>query len=119
MEILSSSLLRPHRPGAADARADAHAWRGEAVGLDLNTWIVNPSTGYIVNWNNAPARQWRTGDTLEMWGSVHRVQLLDHFVQQRLENLQAKLDTKFEKLQTRLNEKFAEQRERHGCPPAE
>jgi penicillin G amidase len=79
----------PLRPAGLDPRlpalpGSAHAWRGESVGLALNTWIVNPSTGYVANWNNAPARGWRTGDTLEMWGSVHRVQLLDHFVQQRL-----------------------------------
>lgn len=79
----------PLRDPALDPRlpalpGDAHAWRGEVVGLGLNTWVANPSTGYVVNWNNAPARQWRTGDTLEMWGSVHRVQLLDHFVRERL-----------------------------------
>ncbi|MEK6976649.1 MAG: penicillin acylase family protein [Candidatus Thermoplasmatota archaeon] len=73
--------LDPRLPALAGA---ANAWRGEAVGLALNTWAINPSTGYVANWNNAPARLWRTGDTLEMWGSVHRVQLLDHFVQQRL-----------------------------------
>lgn len=78
---LRSPGLDPRLPALA---GDAHAWRGESVGLALNTWIVNPSTGYVANWNNAPARLWRTGDTLEMWGSVHRVQLLDHFVQRRL-----------------------------------
>lgn len=79
----------PLRDPALDIRlpalaGSAHAWRGEAVGLDLGTWVVNPSRGYAVNWNNAPAEGWRTGDTLEMWGSVHRVQLLDHVVQRRL-----------------------------------
>ncbi len=80
----------PLRPAGLDPRlpalsGSANQWRGEAVGLDLNAWVVNPSTGYVVNWNNAPARQWRTGDTLEMWGSVHRVQLLDHFARQRID----------------------------------
>lgn len=61
-----------------------HEWRGEAVGLGLQTSIVNPSTGYVANWNNAPAKGWRTGDMLMNWGTAHRVQLLDHFVQQKL-----------------------------------
>lgn len=73
--------LDPRFPALAGS---AHAWRGEAVGLGLQTSIVNPSTGYVANWNNAPAKGWRTGDGLQNWGSVHRVQLLDHFVQQRL-----------------------------------
>ena len=73
--------LDPRFPALAGA---AHAWRGEAVGLGLQTNIVNPSTGYVANWNNAPAKGWRTGDGLQNWGSVHRVQLLDHFVAERL-----------------------------------
>jgi penicillin G amidase len=62
----------------------AHAWRGEAIGLGLQTSVLNPSTGYVANWNNAPAKGWRTGDMLQNWGTAHRVQLLDHFVQQAL-----------------------------------
>jgi penicillin G amidase len=73
--------LDPRFPALAGS---AHAWRGEAIGLGLQTSIVNPSTGYVAQWNNAPAKGWRTGDGLQSWGSVHRVQLLDHFVTQRL-----------------------------------
>ncbi|HUR25097.1 MAG TPA: penicillin acylase family protein [Candidatus Thermoplasmatota archaeon] len=73
--------LDPRFPALAGS---AHGWRGEAVGLGLQTSIINPSTGYVANWNNAPAKGWRTGDGLQNWGSVHRVQLLDHFVAQRL-----------------------------------
>jgi penicillin amidase len=79
----------PLRDPALDPRfpalgGSAHGWRGEAVGLGLQTSIVNPSTGYVAQWNNAPAKGWRTGDGLQNWGTVHRVQLLDHFVAQRL-----------------------------------
>lgn len=78
---LRDPALDPRFPALA---GDAHAWRGEAVGLGLQTSIVNPSTGYVANWNNAPANGWRTGDGLMNWGSTHRVQLLDHFVRERL-----------------------------------
>lgn len=81
----------PLRDAGIDPRfpalsGSAHAWRGEAIGLGLQTYIVNPSTGYVVNWNNAPAKGWRTGDQLMNWGSTHRVQLLDHFVQERMKD---------------------------------
>lgn len=78
---LRDPSLDPRFPALAGS---AHAWRGEAIGLGLQTHILNPSTGYVANWNNAPAKGWRTGDVLQNWGSVHRVQLLDHFVTQRL-----------------------------------
>lgn len=78
---LRDPALDPRFPALAGS---AHGWRGEAVGLGLQTSILNPSTGYVANWNNAPAKGWRTGDMLMNWGSAHRVQLLDHVVQQRL-----------------------------------
>jgi hypothetical protein len=37
------------------------------------------------------------------------------FVQDRLKDLQARLDKQFADLQDRLNKKFAELRNRHGC----
>ncbi|MEA3136999.1 MAG: penicillin amidase [Thermoplasmata archaeon] len=78
---LRDPSLDPRFPALAGS---AYGWRGEAVGLGLQTSITNPSTGYVAQWNNAPAKGWRTGDGLQNWGSVHRVQLLDHFVTQRL-----------------------------------
>ncbi|MFA5943867.1 MAG: penicillin acylase family protein, partial [Candidatus Thermoplasmatota archaeon] len=78
---LRDPTLDPRFPALGGS---AHGWRGEAVGLGLQTSIINPSTGYVAQWNNAPAKGWRTGDGLQNWGSVHRVQLLDRFVTQRL-----------------------------------
>lgn len=78
---LRDPTLDPRFPALAGS---GHAWRGEAIGLGLQTTILNPSTGYVAQWNNAPAKGWRTGDGLQNWGSVHRVQVLDHFVTQRL-----------------------------------
>ncbi|MHB1261654.1 MAG: penicillin acylase family protein [Thermoplasmatota archaeon] len=78
---LRDPTLDPRFPALAGSD---HAWRGEAVGLGLQTSVLNPSTGYVAQWNNAPAKGWRTGDGLQNWGSVHRVQVLDHFVAQRL-----------------------------------
>lgn len=39
--------------------------------------VINPPTGYIVNWNNKPAQGWSGGDAIEKWGPVHRVELFD------------------------------------------
>lgn len=74
---LRDPALDPRFPALA---GDAHAWRGEAMGRALGTFAVNPSTGYFLSWNNAPAQGWRTGDRPELWVGVHRADLLRHFV---------------------------------------
>lgn len=62
----------------------AGAWRGESYTGGLDAWDTNPSNGFYANWNNAPVYGWRTGDSLQNWGSTHRVQMLDDSVRQRL-----------------------------------
>jgi acyl-homoserine lactone acylase PvdQ len=37
--------------------------------------VVNPERGWVVNWNNKPARRWDNYDGIK-WGSIHRVELL-------------------------------------------
>lgn len=37
--------------------------------------VVNPTSGWVANWNNKPARAWKNFDGLK-FGSVHRVELL-------------------------------------------
>ncbi len=71
--------LDPRLPALA---GDAHAWRAVAAGLDLGTSVVNPSTGYVVNWNNAPVRGWRTGDVTNGWDGVQRVDVLDRLARE-------------------------------------
>lgn len=40
--------------------------------------VVDPSQGWLANWNSKPSAGWRSSDTFK-WGSVHRVDLLaDH-----------------------------------------
>jgi penicillin amidase len=36
--------------------------------------VVNPRSGFIVNWNNKPAAGWPVGDQRELWGPLDRVQ---------------------------------------------
>lgn len=74
--------IDPRLPAPAGA---AGAWQGEAYTAQLNTWHTNPSTGFYANWNNAPIFGWRTGDSLQNWGTAHRVQTLDTAVRERLD----------------------------------
>ncbi|WP_255149602.1 penicillin acylase family protein [Halorarius halobius] len=64
--------------------SDGHYWTRMRTGLGLDTHDRNPSTGYYTNWNNGPAAGWRAGDGEQNWGSHHRVEVLVHFVEQKL-----------------------------------
>jgi len=44
--------------------------------------ICNPEKGYLANWNNKPQDGWSSGDTRELWGSIHRVERLDQEVRE-------------------------------------
>lgn len=46
---------------------------------------VNPSRGYVVNWNNAPAPGWLSGDSMLNWQSVHRADVLERLMQEALD----------------------------------
>ncbi len=78
----------PDRNPSLDHRLPApgsdHQWRGKRVGLGLQTSYTNPSSGYVVNWNNGPCAGWRAGDAPQQWGSTHRVELLDRFTRSAL-----------------------------------
>lgn len=77
----------PDRDPSLDHRLPAppgHEWRGMRVGLGLGTHYTNPSSGYVVNWNNGPCPGWRAGDAPQQWGSIHRVELLDRFTRSAL-----------------------------------
>ena len=67
------------------APAEMHEWHDVREGRDVGIEDTDPSTGYYCNWNNAPVADWRCGDAERRWGSIHRVDLLDRFVQERLE----------------------------------
>lgn len=66
------------------APGSAHEWRDMRVGLGLGTQCTNPTSGYVVNWNNGPCAGWRAGDAPQQWGSANRVELLDQFTQSAL-----------------------------------
>ena len=66
------------------APADAHEWRETHEGTDLGIVVRNPSRGYLAQWNNAPVAGWRAGDEEGRWGSLHRVDLLDRIVREKL-----------------------------------
>ncbi|RRJ32179.1 penicillin acylase family protein [Halocatena pleomorpha] len=80
----------PERNPALDHRLPtpgaAHEWQELRVGLGLETHVTNPSSGYVVNWNNGPCAGWRAGDRPQQWGSAHRVDLLDRLTRKAIEN---------------------------------
>lgn len=63
----------------------AYDWTGEAYTAQMQTWITDPSRGYIANWNNAPVYGWRTGDQPGLWGPVQRVQQIEYWIQKHLD----------------------------------
>lgn len=50
-------------------------WRGFAAPA-AHAQVIDPPGGYLVNWNNRPARGFGAADDNWSYGSVHRVQLL-------------------------------------------
>lgn len=52
-----------------------YEWDGILTGSDL-PHVINPASGYTVNWNNNPAQGWPSGDVREQWGDVHRSELM-------------------------------------------
>ena len=38
---------------------------------------INPAQGYIVSWNNSPAKTWWAADNRANWGPVHRIDAME------------------------------------------
>ncbi|HTC23950.1 MAG TPA: penicillin acylase family protein, partial [Gemmatimonadales bacterium] len=71
--------IRPLRPRHTDPRLPLDGrgsmeWRGRERPGRLPS-VVNPSRGYITNWNNKPIAGWSAGEQREIWGVVDRVQV--------------------------------------------
>src|SRR5262245_11695744 len=71
--------IRPLRPLHTDPRlplagTGAMEWRGGVSPRDMPS-VVNPSRGFITNWNNKPIAGWSVGEQRELWGVVDRVQV--------------------------------------------
>ncbi|MDQ4023984.1 MAG: penicillin acylase family protein, partial [Actinomycetota bacterium] len=49
-------------------------WRGR-LPFSRHPKVIDPNQGWVVNWNNKPARGWDNYDGFK-WGPVHRVDLL-------------------------------------------
>ena len=82
----------PDRDDRVDARlpipGDEYLWDVEEDILrtheERDTWIRNPEQGYVVAWNNSPAEGWRAGTSRDRWGSIHEVDIMEHFMQELL-----------------------------------
>jgi penicillin amidase len=71
--------LRPLRARHTDPRLPFDGrgtmeWRGRAPSKDGPS-VVNPTRGYVTNWNNKPIAGWSAGEQRELWGVVDRVQV--------------------------------------------
>jgi penicillin G amidase len=71
----------PIRPGNADPTlpmpgTGAYDWQGFEAFANM-PHVVNPSTGYLVNWNNKPAKGWWSKQldptASSVWGDEHQV----------------------------------------------
>ena len=58
-------------PGSPDAD-----WKG-VIPFEQMPHVVNPSAGYLTNWNNKPVTWWPNSDT-PVWGEIFRNELLVH-----------------------------------------
>lgn len=80
----------PERNPALDARLPApaadHYWRGTAVGVGIGAHVEDPEQGYLLNWNNAPVGDYRSGEGPGIWGTVNRVDLLERAFHHVLED---------------------------------
>ena len=66
-------------PNLPQPGTGAYDWRGEEAYSD-NPHVINPSTGFLVNWNNKPAKGWWTPATTgsQNWGAYQQaVQMAD------------------------------------------
>lgn len=57
-------------------------WNGFMAFTD-QPHVVNPSQGWLVNWNNQPSDAWANGDTTH-WGPTHRVRILSNLMSRLL-----------------------------------
>lgn len=78
----------PDRRGGRDPRLPTppseHEWNGFDVGTNIGASVRDPERGYVVNWNNAPAPGWHSGDSEQQWGTVHRVDVMKRLMQEAL-----------------------------------
>ncbi len=69
--------IRPLRARGTDPRLPydgrgAMEWRGTMPSRKLPS-VVNPTRGFVTNWNNKPIVGWSAGEERELWGIVDRV----------------------------------------------
>ncbi|MHB8604772.1 MAG: penicillin acylase family protein [Thermoplasmatota archaeon] len=79
-EPIRSTAIDPRLPTPGTGE---YEWQGFLMG-DQQPHTVNPSAGWLANWNNKPAVGYSTGDSRENWGPVHRVALLQQEIATRI-----------------------------------
>lgn len=69
-------------PGLPTKGTGQYEWQGFAP-ASAHAQAINPSTGFILNWNNRPSRGFPPADDEWTWGAVQRVDLLWPGIQRR------------------------------------
>jgi acyl-homoserine lactone acylase PvdQ len=87
---MQDSCRCPRRAEGVDPALPALAgggydWADEYLTGSELPHVVNPDTGFLVNWNNRPSAGWGSSDAEFSYGPVHRSQLLSNQVAARLE----------------------------------
>ncbi|GAC1485818.1 MAG: penicillin acylase family protein [Solirubrobacteraceae bacterium] len=84
---LRPKAVDPGLPTNGDGR---YEWRG-FLAPDAHPHGINPSRGYLVNWNNDSANGFQAADNQWGYGSVQRAQLLDRGMRRRRQHTLASL----------------------------
>lgn len=80
---------QPLRDERLDPRLPRPAWDSSfdwdcCLGLSDLPHVVDPASGYTVNWNNKPDDAWSSGDSRENWGSIHRAEMMEETLLARI-----------------------------------
>lgn len=58
-----------------------HGWEG-TLAFEQLPKVLNPSTHYILNWNNKPQPNWNNADAT-LWGAMDRIDVIEDYVNAR------------------------------------
>ncbi|HLE97407.1 MAG TPA: penicillin acylase family protein, partial [Candidatus Thermoplasmatota archaeon] len=81
---------QPQRDDRLDPRLPRPAWDStydwDPVFLHLADLphVIDPASGYTVNWNNKADGNWSSGDSRELWGSIHRAEIMEEILLARI-----------------------------------
>lgn len=67
-----------HDPRLPPPGTGEYDWQG-LMSFPKMPHVINPEQGYLINWNNKPARWWDNGDT-SVWGEVFQMRHVEELI---------------------------------------